>query len=138
MASEFKDGSISSVLKLKHIVFNEITFKRLGFQNKKEKEAQLRIGKRVEKVKEGNYQVSLSVKATREKEYEATVTITGYCEISEDDPHKDRILNENAIAILFPYVRSELTLLTAQPETETLTIPVVNINAMFKQDAETE
>lgn len=137
MATEFKDSSISSVLQLKHVVFDEITFKRLGFQNKKEKNARLDFGKHVEKIDEGEYRVSLSIKAVREKEYEATVTISGYCGISEEVPFKDRILNENAIAILFPYVRAELTLLTAQPETETLMIPVVNINAMFKQ-VETE
>lgn len=133
MATEFKDSSISSVLKLKHVVFDEIKFKRLGFQNKKKKKARLDFGKHVEKIDEGEYQVSLSIKAVREEEYEAIVTISGYCGISEDTPFKDRILNENAIAILFPYVRAELTLLTAQPETETLMIPAVNINAMFKR-----
>lgn len=133
MATEFKDSSISSVLKLKHVVFDEIKFKRLGFQNKKKKNARLDFGKHVDKIDEGEYRVSLSIKAVREEEYEAIVTISGYCGISEDTPFKDRILNENAIAILFPYVRAELTLLTAQPETETLMIPAVNINAMFKQ-----
>lgn len=133
MATEFKDSSISSVLTLEHVVFDEITFNRLGFQNKKEKKAQLSFGKHVEKIDEGEYRVSLSIKAVREKEYEATVVVSGYCNIPENDPFKDRILNENAIAILFPYVRAELTLLTAQPETESLIIPAVNINAMFKQ-----
>lgn len=138
MATEFKDNSISSVLKVKHIVFDELTFKRLGFQSTEEKEAQLGIGKHVEKIDEGRYRVFLSVKAVREEEYEATVSISGYCEIAEDAPNKDRILNENAIAILFPYVRAELTLLTAQPETEPLMIPAVNINAMIKQTEEAE
>lgn len=138
MATEFTDNSISSVLKLKHVVFDEITFKRLGFQNKKEKKAQLGFGKHVEKIDEGEYRVSLSIKAIREKEYEAIVVVSGYFNIPENDPFKDRILNENAIAILFPYVRAELTLLTAQPETESLTIPVVNINAMFKQTENAE
>ena len=133
MATEFKDSSISSVLTLEHVVFDEITFNRLGFQNKKEKNAQLSFGKHVEKIDEGEYRVSLSIKAVRKKEYEAAVVVSGYCNIPEDDPFKDRILNENAIAILFPYVRAELTLLTAQPETESLIIPAVNINAMFKQ-----
>lgn len=138
MATEFKDSSISSVLTLEHVVFDEITFKRLGFHTKKEKTAQLGFGKRVEKIGEGEYRVSLSITAIRKNEYEAVVSISGYCNISEDVPFKDRILNENAIAILFPYVRAELTLLTAQPETETLTIPVVNINAMFKQTENAE
>ena len=133
MATEFKENTISGVLKITHVVFDEISFKRLGFQNKKERESQLGIGKHVEKLRDGKYQVSLSARVIREEEYEAEVSITGYCEIAEDTPNKDRILNENAIAILFPYVRAELTLLTAQPETEPLVIPAVNINAMLKQ-----
>lgn len=132
MATEFKDSSISSVLTLKHIVFDRITFKRTGFR-KRSGETKLDIGKQVERTGEGKYQVTLFMRAKREKEYEAEVSITGYCEIAEDTPNKDRILNENAIAILFPYVRAELTLLTAQPETEPLVIPAVNINAMLKQ-----
>ena len=140
MAIEFKDNSISSVLKLNHVVFDEITFKRLGFNpsNKREKESQLWFGKHVDKVSEGEYRVSLSIKVLREKEYKAVVSVSGYCSISEDEPFKDRILNENAIAILFPYVRAELTLLTAQPETDPLIIPAVNINAMFKQAEDAE
>lgn len=138
MATEFKENTISSVLKMIHVVFDEISFKRLGFQNKKEREAQLGIGKHVEKLRDGYYQVSLSARVVRENEYEAEVSVTGYCEISEDVPYKDRLLNENAIAILFPYVRAELTLLTAQPETEPLVIPAVNINAMLRQTEEAE
>lgn len=132
MATEFKDNSIASVLTLRHIVFDQITFRRTGFR-KRNSETKLDIGKQVEKTGEGKYQVTLSMRAEREKEYEAEVSVTGYCEIAEDTPGKDRILNENAIAILFPYVRAELTLLTAQPETEPLVIPAVNINAMLKQ-----
>lgn len=136
MATEFKEDSISSVLKINRVVFNKITFERLGFRSKRERDSRLGIGKQVEKSGEGKYQVTLSVKVEKEKEYEAEVSITGYCEIAEDTPNKDRILNENAIAILFPYVRAELTLLTAQPETEPLVIPAVNINAMLKQKPE--
>lgn len=138
MATEFKESTISSVLKITHVVFDEISFKRLGFQNKKERETKFGIGKHVEKISSGKYQVSLSARVVRENEYEAEVSVTGYCEIPEDAPYKDRLLNENAIAILFPYVRAELTLLTAQPETEPLVIPAVNINAMLRQTEEAE
>lgn len=133
MATEFKDGSISSVLKLTHIVFDEINFKRLGFSTKNNNESQIGIAAHKEKISEGKYQVSLSLKATKEREYEAVVTITGYCEIDEDTPYKDKILSENAVAILFPYVRAQMTLLTAQPETEPLIIPAVNVSALIKQ-----
>lgn len=135
MATSFKEETVSSVLKVAHVVFDEISFKRTGFKGEgAAKDVKLGIGKDVQKIDEGRYQVSLSVQAIKENEYEAVVTITGYCEIDEDTPHKDEILNENAIAILFPYVRAELTLITAQPETEPLVIPAVNVNAMLKEE----
>jgi len=76
------------------------------------------------------------LRAIKKREYEAVVTITGYCEIDENTPYKDKILSENTVAILFPYVRAQMTLLTAQPETEPLVIPAVNVNALIKQAEE--
>lgn len=134
MAAEFENKSVSSVLKFTHIVFDKLNFRRLGFQNKETKKVDLAIGKHIKKTADGQYQVTLSMQATRDKEYEIEISITGYCEIEENTPDKDRILEENAIAILFPYIRAELSLLTAQPETDVLTIPAVNINAMFGTD----
>ena len=138
MAAEFKEkeGTIASVLKMKHVVFDEITFKRRGFKTKGD--TQLGIGKHVERTGEGQYQVTLSVQVEKKQEYDAVVTVTAYCENSENTPDKDRILNENAIAILFPYVRAQLTLITAQPETDALVLPAVNINAMIKEAKELE
>ena len=39
----------------------------------------------------------------------------------------------DAVAILMPYLRSELTLLTAQPEMESVVLPPFNINKMLEQ-----
>jgi len=50
-----------------------------------------------------------------------------------------RILNlilnyvtKNSVAILTPYLRSEVSLLTAQPEVEYVVLPVFNINNMLE------
>ena len=43
------------------------------------------------------------------------------------------LLEKNAVAILFPYVRAELSLITAQPGMEPIVLPVVNIAAMVDQ-----
>ena len=42
------------------------------------------------------------------------------------------LINKNAVAILMPYLRSELTLLTAQPDTDSVVLPPFNINKMFE------
>ena len=44
---------------------------------------------------------------------------------------KNELISKNSVAILMPYLRSEISLLTAQPETETVVLPVFNINRMM-------
>lgn len=45
---------------------------------------------------------------------------------------KDIIITKNTVAILFPYLRSQVTLMTAQPDIEPVVIPAININALLK------
>ena len=40
---------------------------------------------------------------------------------------------KNTVAILFPYVRSAFTLLTAQPGMEPVVLPALNINALIDE-----
>lgn len=137
MATEFGDNSIASVLKLQHMVFDEICFEREGFPQDAEQGLSIGFGRTVKKIEDGCYRVALAAKAVKEKEYTVTVKLSGYFEIEETEPDRETILNENAVAILFPYLRAELTLITSQPEVEPLVLPAVNINAMMKQETET-
>lgn len=43
------------------------------------------------------------------------------------------MITKNTVAILMPYLRSELTLLTAQPEMESVVFPPFNINKMLEE-----
>ena len=43
-----------------------------------------------------------------------------------------RLIKENGVAILFPYLRSEITLLTTQPGFQPIVLPAVNIAKMFQ------
>ena len=49
------------------------------------------------------------------------------------DDIKVWMLEKNAAAIMFPYIRSEITLLTAQPNCKPIIIPPININALFEK-----
>ena len=46
----------------------------------------------------------------------------------------DNLINKNAIAILFPYLRSQVTLITSQPNMTPIILPPININALLKND----
>lgn len=125
-------NSVLSELKLEHIVFDMLSFQRMGFRSKKEREQKLEVGVSVDKLDEGKYRVSLKVQVEQEEEYITEVQVSGFCGINEDCAMKDEILHKNAVAILFPYVRSQLTLLTAQPETTPIVLPALNINALIE------
>ena len=44
---------------------------------------------------------------------------------------KKSLIQKNAVAIMMPYVRSQLTLLTSQPGVDPIVMPPLNINAML-------
>lgn len=121
---------VTSVLKMEHIVFDRIQFNRVGFR-KADDGVSFKARTKVDDGGNGHYRVTLNIQAEKSEEYKVEVQITGYFTIDENDPQKDVLLNKNAVAILFPYVRSELSLLTAQPETDPIVLPVMNISAML-------
>lgn len=102
---------------------NEITF-----------EIQVRIDK---KKNEEIYRVTLDLKGNKEKEYTLEIVVSGYFsfdsteELLEED--KEMLINKNAVAILMPYLRSEVSLITAQPEVDCVVLPPFSINKMMDE-----
>lgn len=123
-----------SVLSISHFVFDELSFRRKGFQQADQKDIPFEVGHSVKKTEENNYIVSLMLKVNKENEYDAVVRISGYCEVDDNDPNKEILLHENAPAILYPYARAQMTMLTSQPETTPLVLPVVNVHELFHKD----
>lgn len=127
-----QENTAFSILKLRHMVFDELSFTRKGFKSEND-EVGLEINVSSHKDAEGLDLVTLLCTCTKKGEYVAKVQLTGYFEISDDCDFKDKLLRKNAVAILFPYVRSEFALLTAQPETSPLMLPVFNIDKLVDQ-----
>lgn len=124
-----------SILKMHHIVCDEISFKRVGFchgNDPIESEISISISKKNDT---REYRVSLRYSGEKRDEYSVCVQITGYFEVVVDGETntEDQWLEKNAVAILFPFLRSELTLITTQPETTPIVLPVMNINAMMDE-----
>lgn len=122
----------SSPLTIEHFVFDDISFKRIGF-HKDGDELQVSFAVNVQKDSADHYRVTVLVSVTKQEEYEASVQMTGYCQVDEGTPGLDVLLNENVPAILFPYIRAQLTLLTSQPETMPAVLPVINVHDLMQQ-----
>lgn len=126
---------IQSVLKLNKIVFDKIEFNRLGF--KTDNELELEIQSNIAQRKDAEvYRITLILKGKKPEEYTFEIHLSGFFSIETDDAltedMKNTLINKNSIAILMPYLRSEVSLLTAQPEVECVVLPAFNINNMLE------
>ena len=123
----------SSELTLTKMVFDKIEFERKGFKN--ENELKFRLQVQIGKNRNSAYKVTLVLEGDKKDEYELQISLTGFFEIQNSDELSDStvqaLIEKNAVAILMPYLRSEVTLLTAQPETDSVVLPTFNINKLF-------
>lgn len=133
-----KNNEIESVLKLKKLVFEKINFERLGFRNDKELELKIKssISESIDDFEGGKlYKVSLFLYSNKTGEYNFEIGLSGFFNIGSidnlEDDLKNSLITKNSVAILMPYLRSQVSILTAQPEVECVVLPPFNINNML-------
>lgn len=117
------------VLRLDHLVFDKISFKREGFAN--ENRVKYRFGFGFQETGERNFAAHIEVKAKKKDEYAVVICASGYFTAEGGD--KGLLMRQNAVAIIFPYIRSQISLLTAQPEMAPLVLPPLNIAQMVEE-----
>jgi len=115
------------------ILFDELSFKRHGFKNDNEVEFSFEIDTLRNIENENFHKVVIKVGVSKEAEYELMVEISGVFEFVDSVPEeiKEDLLTKNAVAILMPYIRSEISILTAQPDTDSLVLPILDISKMM-------
>ena len=75
--------------------------------------------------------VSVKVIGEKADEYSFEVQASGF--FAYEGNAEDSIIRQNAVAIVMPYVRSEVSLLTAQPGVESVVLPPFNIAEMMEK-----
>ena len=121
------DKNEKSILRLEKVVVNtEAT--------KIEKDAEVSFSKQLNQMEKSLYKVTVSVGINSNSVCNMNITMSGFFRLEEDSTLGKRLLQTNAVAILFPYVRSQLTLLTSQPGFDPVILPVMNINALFANE----
>jgi len=118
-----------SILKMNNIYVKQFKFERKDNINVDD-EPKYQIGKEIIQKEENTFLVSLITKVSHES-FELELAVTG--EFQVDDMNVNEVLiYKNSISILFPYLRSELTILTSQPNMEPIVLPPININMLFE------
>ena len=77
------------------------------------------------------------MKGKKLEEYTFEISLSGFFSIEADEELtedlKNTLITKNSIAILMPYLRSEVSLLTAQPEVDCVVLPAFNVNNMLNK-----
>lgn len=130
-----KMGNFNSSLILQKMVFDRIEFDRKGFRNTEEIKFELQV--QIGFSEDNTYKVTLVLNGTKPEEYNIVISLSGFFNVEGQEELEDKtvqdLINKNAVAILMPYLRSELTLLTAQPDTDSVVLPPFNINKMLEK-----
>lgn len=130
-------AEINSALIMRKLVFDKISFERKGF--KKDSELTYELQVQIGRSEKDDYKVTLTLKGDKADEYSFVISLSGFFRLDKTEALEDKIMkeliNKNAVAILMPYLRSEVTLLTAQPDTDSVVLPPFNINKMMDSES---
>lgn len=121
-----------SILEMKSLLFEKINFERIGVKNSNE--LKMNISVKISHNEKNNiFKVTLGFEANKPEEYNIYIELAGFFTVITDDHAlRQLLLNKNAVAILMPYIRSQLSLLTAQPETDCIVLPPFNVSKMIE------
>lgn len=118
-----------SVLELKDIYFEKIDFKRPEDLKSK---FSVDIDSKYRKIDGTVFEVKLFCKILAGDYLTLDLVLVGIFDNKGSDPEiTEEINEENTVAIMFPYLRAEVSIITSQPNFPTLNLQPVNINAMM-------
>lgn len=129
---------LTSALKMETLVFDKILFNRSGLLKSKNKLAYKLKANCAKNQEQDIYMVNLILEGFKEDEYNIEISLTGYFTFNSseklDDETKNDLINTNAVAIMMPYLRSQASLLTAQPGVDCIVLPPFNINNFINDE----
>lgn len=122
---------IDSVLKMENLYFSHFDFHRdEKIRQYENDDIKLGFGKKA-LYENGVMTLNIMLQAVLEDAFELRLTATGIFSCTSEEICIESF-EKNAMSIMFPYIRSEVTLLTSQPNFKSIIIPPINIKALFE------
>ena len=123
-----------SALIMKSVYIENMHFKRralvVSYEN-----TDMDVQRTVERLEDGSFKVTLTMTIEdKQEDFVLGVTVCGIFTLEDetDETIKKASIAKNTVAILFPYLRSQITLLTSQPDMKPIVLPAVNINSLLE------
>lgn len=121
-------SNYESPLVLEKIEITESTFRKKDV-SLDGLELSVQVNHNVENIGEDGYEIVLNTTVSDEDE-QIYVNVKGKAIFRTQQKNMD-ILEKNTIAIMFPYIRSYISIITTQPGMSPIVLPAMNIIAMI-------
>ena len=122
--------NMKSSLRLENLYFERILFEAFGEASGNEKEADIGFKLDAPVFSEQYLSIKLRARVSVEDIFRTELCLVGKFEPSDKQNMAQYV--PNAVAIMFPYLRSQITLITAQPNIPTIVLPAININKLLE------
>jgi len=120
-----------SPLSMKNLIIKEASF-HLDDNGIGDTKIGLNVDHEIKEVDDSIYSVELSVSLDNESNtFSAYVKCSALFNTSNENYS---LIKKNAISIMFPYIRSYISLLTTQPGMEPIVLPPINIVALLSEN----
>ena len=122
-------NDIKSNLKMNNFYFSECSFKR--DQLIRDGKYNIDIQKSIQPTDDHVYDVTLKTVICKEDVRLIVIARAQFIFESNDYSKEESVINSNTVAIMFPFIRSQVTLMTSQPGMSPIVLPTIN-TAGFK------
>lgn len=121
---------------LSPLILEEIFVLESNFKRTEESLADLELGLKIDreiiKVSIDEYKIVLNTKVSDDEE--KMVVFVKCCAKFKTSQENKELIERNAVAIMFPYIRSYISTITTQPGMAPIVLPAMNIGALLKAD----
>lgn len=121
-------SKMKSKLNMSNLYFSRCEFEREAVIESTELETT--INRNVSKISDHTYSVELNLEMKSDDMHILVVANADFSIDSEDYSNETVIINKNTVAIMFPFIRSQVSLMTSQPGMVPIVLPPINVNEM--------
>lgn len=127
------EANVQTELILRKLVFDKISFERLGF--KADTPLTYSLQTQIGLIQPENlYRVSVTIQGEKKQEYTFEISITGFIQEKNKSEAADMDkIAKAAIRVLLPYLKNQLAVLTAQPETDCVVLPPIDVEHLLSK-----
>ncbi|RHF83271.1 preprotein translocase subunit SecB [Roseburia inulinivorans] len=117
-------NKIKSNLQMKNFYFSNCSFIRGAIVE--DGEFNMNLQKEISSIGNHEYRVVLITSVEKEDMKLELIAQADFLYESDDYSREEAIINANTVAIMFPFIRSQVTLLTSQPGMTPIVLPAIN------------